>query len=499
MSDPSVPSTPSDSASEPSWLTRAWSPPKVDKSSSAMMGEMKRDSATLWEALDAQALKAIEAGDEAALLALKDQGFFPERGAHPPGCSEGWFLEAFMRKGMKGLMPLVSVFRQQSREIPSLSDALSRARALDYSIPRLEEAMAHLPNAKGPWREFARYGQTDINFMFQVGFKIARRGLRSGWLGQEELGAGKVPVAVKLMGLCVQAVTLERQSRPSNKREAADARALVGEIVKIARAGGAGRPRSKDGDAELRKGLRVALIAGEPIESIQPAFDLIDLEWRKPVFKITFSAIAQANADSPLNNAAQAKAALAALSESFVGAMMRSQRPEAIETLAREGLLGDLPVTVWRQCENPLKARRHWVEACEAAGREVDMSKRFDGLRRSIEECDAPEEKKALWLSGFEQTPGGMPAEPRINLPFKDTLSVGALALALIADWKTAQPMCEALANAGVDLERALKQSETLLDVKHARSHPWMGPLIERQALALAAGPGRGASPKIRM
>lgn len=290
--------------------------------------------------------------------------------------------------------------------------------------------MAHLPCPDGrPWRELARFGDTSPSFMVSVGFKILRRGLKSGWLSQEELLAGARPLAIEFARICSNA--LNRAGK--GYEEAQDASAAIAEIYQAARARGAQRPKSQTSDMDLRQSLMGALTNGRSIQELQPAFDLMDLSWEKKISAIAARAIKEASDEKPLNAAAQPAAALEALRGSFVGSMMRSQRPEAIKELGSRGLLDDCVITVWRQIENPLKARRHWVEAHEAAGRPVDMSKRFANLRSNIEACDAPEEQKGQWLSWLEQTPAAMPAESRINLPFKERLSAGALAFAMIA------------------------------------------------------------------
>lgn len=486
----------SDDSAEPSWLASAWAPPEGDRALRSSLGRSQKEAKALWAAWVERAVGAIDAGDAAAMMELKERGFFPERGYALPGGHDGWWLSAFLRNGMKGLMPLLSAFPQQIDQTPALSVIFERAQAFDHSLPRLEEAMAHLPCASGsPWRELSRFGASAPHFMSKAGVKLIRRGLKSGWLGQKELNEGARPLAIELTRLTVEALR-----RADGEGEARVAREALADIHRVSRAGGAPRPKSEAADMGLWAELTRALSNGHPPSAVQPAFDLMNLRWQKPISQIAREAVREAAEASPMNIAAQPAAAASALRESFVGAMISSRDPAAIAELARLGLLDETPFTLWRQIENPLKARRHWVEARAAAGRPVDMAKRFASLRSSIELCDAPEEQKARWIEQLNEEPEGMPAEPRVSLPFKQSLSPGALILGLVpVGSSSALRLAQALCEAGIEVGRSIDQAEKFFGLKDLRSIPGMRALIERQALeAETAAAGRSA-PRLRM
>lgn len=487
------------SASEPDWLATAWAPPKGDPARRAL-SESASNAKKLWQEWAHKAMTAIATADTEALNELKASGFFPERGVNPPKRHEGWFMSAFLINGMKSLTALVSVFPHLADQTPTLAQVFEISERQKLDLRRWEEAMAYLPNARDPWREFVSYGQSSPSFMVDAGFKIARRGLKSGWLSQEGLNAGKQPMGVAIAVLCVKRILF---SNARSQGGVDDAFALLKEIHAASRAHGAARPRSQDLDMALKKILGSALTVGHAVESLQPAFDLIDLQWEKSVSSITARSIADASVKTPLNATAQQTAALNALASSYVGFMIRSQKPEAIRLLASKGLLDDSPILSWGQVENPLMARWHWKQATAKAGRPVDMSKRFESIREKIETSDAADENKQLWLSWLDADPTEAPAEARINLPSRKALSAGALAIALVDNWNDAAPFCQALVDAGVDLNRALAQAASFAnptEMKRAMSRPWLGALLERQALsASTSASAKLAAPKIRM
>lgn len=487
-------------------LATAWAPPRADpalgekvRSSPAMLAKMANDSAGLWVILRDSAAKAIKAGDQEALEKLKESGFFPERGQKMPGFHEDWWTGAFMAGGMKGLMALLNVFTQQASETPKLSSILARAGGFGHSIARLEEAMAYLPNSGGPWREIAGLsGSMRDEFMAKAGLVLVRRGLKSGWLGQRELNAGKNPVAIRLMAYCVGALTQRVRGAVSEADFREDALALIGEIHAASRAGGEPRPTSKELDSDLLRELHQALRSGIPVNQLQPAFDLIDQQWRHKISDITAKAIARASHEEPLNLTAQTMAAALTLGASNVGAILTSGRREGVAQLADLGLLDAAPITEWRQIENPLKARWHYLEAKALAGREIDMSKRFGKITQSIEACDASEEQKKQWLSELDAFPAEPPKESRIHLPFRAEISPVALFVALTGDFEGSRGAMGDLADRGFSIKEGVEQAARWFENgKRAQKASWLPALIERQEIGLAALPapasGRGA------
>lgn len=446
------------------------------------------------ETLDA-AFAAVRAGDLHGLESARLAGFNPWRRApakapekaqpeeavlewarqalrEPSGRSLKWLAESFngflgdlpscdvlLRAGGDGarefaLVPVLAVFDMYRPQGEALASSLRHARQMEG----FEELLDRL--LERPW--FERYWKEPVADKDEA---FVRHGQKHGWDYCAEMAAHG-----QRNGMSADAI-----------------RRLTELLLK--------RAPSEVNQKSLRHALAYEAAEGADIEPFHRLAELL-------TDQLDFS-----SASNRLNKGPREQwreRVLSFLSQRFFGleseldlgmCVLLGGQPESIRCALEQGWIRPLKLDISIGCESPYYAAYEKARLEEQQGRSLDMSARFEKIRRVIKASEAPPEKKAELLSALDSAPKACPPKDqwRLSLPSSMMMSpqVVVMGRSVERDPSKGEAAAAALSEGGFLLSEAVEQAKWIGCAQKEKRPSWLNRALEREAIRLAAGPAR--------